>query len=174
MSNAPNRCCFSALALAVSLALLPATVIVEESSEGGEDTLVLSTAMCEGDTITMGRCLDRQNRKADRWLNAVVESVARQASEAMADLAQGGSTFDQAAQLRKSQAAFEQDRAEMSELVNKYGLVGSINKLQAARTYFALTVNRARLLLGICASKPSFEGSETVDLMRIDWCPPAL
>jgi uncharacterized protein YecT (DUF1311 family) len=160
--------------LAISLSLSPARVIAEELAEGGETTLILSTTMCEGDTITMARCLDRQNRKADRWLDAIVESVARQASEAMADLAHGGNIFDQVAQLRRSQAAFEQDRAQMSELVRNYGLVGSINKLQAGRTYFELTVERARLLLGICVSKPSIEGGEAVDLTRVDWCPPAL
>lgn len=92
----------------------------------------------------------------------------------MTDMAYSGSTFDQVAQLRRSQVAFEQDRAEMSELVRNFGLVGSINKLQAGRTYFSMTVDRARLLLGICASKPSIEGLETIDLTRVDWCPPAL
>jgi hypothetical protein len=174
MSNPPNRCCLGALTLAISLSLLPATVIAQESGEGGEDTLILSMAMCDGDTITMAKCLDRQKQKADRWLDAIVENVARQASEAMADLAHGGNTFDQVAQLRRSQAAFEQYRAEMSELVRWYGLAGSINKLQAARTYFELTIDRVGLLLATCVSKPSIEGSQSVDLTRVDWCPPAL
>jgi uncharacterized protein YecT (DUF1311 family) len=170
----PDSCRTSALILALGLSLLPRHAVVQELGEGSEDTLILSTAMCDGDTITMARCLDRQNRKADHWLDAIVESSARHASEAMTDLAHGGNTFDQVAQLRKSQAAFEQYRAETLDLVRNYGLVGSINKLQALQTYFDLTVDRARLLLGMCASKPSIEGNQSVDLTRVDWCPPAL
>jgi uncharacterized protein YecT (DUF1311 family) len=174
MSNTPDSCRFGTLALAIALVLLPAPVIAQELGEGGEDTLILSTAMCDADTIAMAGCLDRQKQKADRWLDTIVESAARQASEAMVDMAHGGSTFDQVAQLRRSQTAFEQYRAEMSELVKNYGLVGSINKLQAARTYFELTIDRAHLLLGMCASKHSIKGNQSVDLSRVDWCPPAL
>ncbi len=126
------------------------------------------------DTPSLSKCLRSQNEKADRWLNAIVESFARWQTEAMADLAHGGEPFDQVAQLRTSEAAFQQYRKEASELVNRSGLVGSINKHLAAKTYFNLTVDHARLLLQNCISRPIIEDSDTVDLKRKDWCPPAL
>jgi uncharacterized protein YecT (DUF1311 family) len=137
--------------------------------------LVLSTAMCDYlDTMSIANCLDDQNKKVDRWLNAIVESYARWATEAMADLAHGGEPVDQVAQLRAAEAAFKQYRSEAAELVNVSGLVGSINKFMAARTYFDLTIDRARLLLETCISRPIIELGDTVDLTRVDWCPPAL
>src|SRR5262245_24795398 len=136
MSNMPDSGRAAALILLICLSFLPRDAVAQQLGEGSKDTLVLSTAMCDGDAITMAKCLDRQNGKADRWLDAIVASSSRQAAEAMADLAHGGNAFDQVAQLRKSQAAFEQYRAETSDLVRNYGLVGSINKLDALRTYY--------------------------------------
>jgi hypothetical protein len=138
--------------------------------------LVLSTAICHDydDTISIAKCLDDQNKKADRWLTAIVESVARQASEAMADLAHGGEPFDQVAQLHKSEAVFRQYRSETAELVYRYGLVGSINGLLAAEARFQLTIDRAHFLLALCHSRRRIEASEDIDLTQVDWCPPAL
>lgn len=159
-------------------AILFASAIAQaqDASEGGEHLLVLSRMCGEeyADTPSLSKCLQSQNEKADRWLNAIVESYARWQAEAMADLAHGGEPFDQVAQLRASEAAFKQYRKEASELVNRSGLVGSINKFQAARTYFELTVDHARLLLQTCISRPRIEGNDIVDLKRKDWCPPAL
>jgi hypothetical protein len=121
----------------------------------------------------MGKCIDAQNEKADRWLSSVVESYARWASEAMANLAHGGETFDLVDQLRTNEAAFREYRRDTTDLVNRFSLVGSINKLQVASTYFRLTVDRAHLLLRTCGFQFPFEGLEGIDLTLTDWCPPA-
>jgi len=165
------------LAIAFMAATLtwPPAARAQYAGDDDQSHLVLSTAMCDyPDTMSIARCLDDQNKKADRWLIAIVESYARWATEAMADLAHGGEPVDQVAQLHAAEAAFKQYRSEAAELVNVSGLVGSINKHMAARTYFDLTIDRARLLLGTCISRPIIEVGDTVDLTRVDWCPPAL
>ena len=165
----------SAILFVVAIFALSSVAYAQNASDGDQSHLVLSTAMCDyADTISIAKCLDVQSKKADRWLNAIVDSYARWATEAMADLAHGGEPVDQVAQLRAAESAFKQYRLEAAELVNVSGLVGSINKLQAAKTYFDLTIDRARLLLETCISRPRFQDGDTVDLTRTNWCPPAL
>lgn len=165
-----------AIVLVAAFLTCSSTAYAQYAGDKDPSHLILSTGMCGqyADTISMARCQDDQNRKADRWLDAVVASYARWATEAMADLAHGGEPVDQVAQLRAAETAFKRYRSEAAQLVNVSGLVGSINKHQAARTYFDLTVDRVRLLLGTCISRPIIEVGDTVDLARVDWCPSAL
>jgi hypothetical protein len=148
----------------------------QDADEGGEHVLVLAyvCANTYGDTPSLSKCLERQNAKADRWMTAIVESYARMAAGAMADLAHGGIPFDQVAQLRKSQRAFELYRQEAATLAGRTGLYGMAAGLDTAMARFALTIERARVLLGICNHPLNTKLADRVDLTIADWCPPAL
>ena len=139
--------------------------------------LVLSGPICGqkyADTPSMSKCLQRQNAKADRWMNAIVESYARMAKEAMADMAHGGVPFDQVAQLQNSQAAFDLYRKESAELVGRTGLPGTGVGLRTAMAYFDLTIERARFLLDTCNGPLNRKLTDKIDLTIVDWCPSAL
>jgi hypothetical protein len=172
-----TRRCLASFVSASAILLASTATQAQEPDEVGENLLVLSSAICGQkyyDTPRMSKCLQRQNAKADRWMSAIVESYARMAEEAMADLANGGVPFDQVAQLRKSQAAFDLYREEAAELVRRTGLVGMGGGLSSAMAYFDLTVERARFLLDTCDGPLNRKLADKIDLTIVDWCPPAL
>jgi uncharacterized protein YecT (DUF1311 family) len=157
--------------------LVASTVIqAQEPDEGGENLLVLSRTLCGEkyyDTPRMSKCLQRQSEKADRWLSAIIASYSRYCAEAMVDMSHGGNVpFDQVAQLRKTQAAFEGYREEAATLAGRTGLYGSIAGLESAKAYFELTVDRARFLLDTCNHPLNSKLTDQVDLTIVDWCPP--
>ena len=164
--------------MSASTILVASTVTqAQERDEGGENLLILSSSICGEeyyDTPRISKCLDRQNAKADRWMSAIVESYARMAEEAMADFAHGGVPFDQVAQLRKSQAAFDLFRKEAAELVGRTGLPGTGGGLSSAMAHFDLTVEHARFLLDTCNGPLNKKLTDKIDLTIVDWCPPAL
>lgn len=90
----------------------------------------------------------------------------------MADMSHGGNVpFDQVAQLRKSQEAFEKYREEAATLAGQTGLYGSIAGLESAKGYFELTVDRARFLLDTCNHPVNTKLTDRVNLTIVDWCP---
>jgi uncharacterized protein YecT (DUF1311 family) len=122
------------------------------------------------DTPRISQCLGRQHAKVDRWLQAVVESYAGWAAEEMElRKGHGGNPRDLVTQLRKSQAAFEMHREESAELVQQ-SIDGSIASLEASRTYFDLTVDRARFLIANCYGQFSRKPTDRVDLTTPEWC----
>jgi uncharacterized protein YecT (DUF1311 family) len=132
--------------------------------------VLLNTSICQGDMYTIGQCLNRQNEKADRWLNAVVESYA---SSAAAFMSEPGETvsLDPVGQLRESQLLFEQFRDATAELVNRMGFHSDTGrKYEAAKARFRLTIERARFLLAFCNQSRSTSIHDVADLTVTDWC----
>jgi uncharacterized protein YecT (DUF1311 family) len=165
------RCLASFIAASVS-SLASATAQEQGVDEGGNDLLVLSI-VCSNeyyDTSSIGQCLNRQQVKVDRWLQGVVGSYAGWAAEEM-ELRRrhGGNPRDLVAQLRKSQAAFETHREESAELVLQ-SIDGMIASLEASRTYFDLTVDRARFLIANCYGQFTIKPTDRVDLTTPEWC----
>jgi hypothetical protein len=101
---------------------------------------------------------------------AIVESHVRWGAKDMADLTEmGGHPFDVVAQLRKSQVTFELYRKETSKW-DGYRQFGMTTGLFSAMTYFDLTVDRARFLLGRCYSSLGSKLTDRIDLTIADWC----
>jgi hypothetical protein len=169
---------FTWIAFASTVLVASTIAHAQEPDEGGESVLILSKVLCGQkyyDTPRMSECLTRQNEKADRWLGAVLASYSRYCAEAMADMAHGGNVpFDQVAQLRNSQAAFEVYREDAAMLAGRTGLYGSIAGLESAKAYFELTLARARFLLDTCNHPLNSKLTDRVDLTIVDGCPPAL
>jgi hypothetical protein len=169
-----NRRDLAVFVAALAAVLAAPAIMAQEVDTGGENVLVLSSGMCGkkyADRPRMNECLAQQNAKADRWMAAIVDSYSRYATEAMADLAHGGEPFDQVAQLRKSQAAFDSYRSEAAELVGRTGLPGTGIGLTTAMAYFDLTIERARFLLDTCNGPLNRKLTDQVDLTIVDWCP---
>lgn len=158
---------------AAVILLVPVAAQAQDADEGGEDVLVLDYACGNkyADTPSLAKCLQRQNEKADRWLQAAVESYARWAANEMETQRRyGGHPVDQIAQLRESHAAFETYREESAELVRQ-SIDGSIAGFESAKAYFHLTVDRAGFLLHTCYSRFNSKLADKVDLTITDWCP---
>lgn len=157
MLSIMNRRDIAVFAATLAAVLAPTAIMAQEVDTGAENVLVLSSEMCGkkyADRPRMSECLAQQNAKADRWMAAIVDSYAQYVTEAMADLAHGGEPFDQVAQLRKSQTAFDSYRSEAAELVGRTGLPGMGIGLATAMAYFDLT-NRACPLLARYLQRPA-------------------
>jgi hypothetical protein len=144
-------------------------------SPSAPDALQLNPdELCDGDTISMDRCLEEQVAKADRWRQAIVNSYSQMALADMKEMSagDGSAPFDTVAQLTKSEEAFEHYRQEASGLVAKSGLFGSGNKLFALQAAFRLTIDHARFLLEWCSTPIRRRLGESVDLTKTDWCVP--
>jgi uncharacterized protein YecT (DUF1311 family) len=166
------RHCFALLAAVSANPLTSAAAQAQELDDGGEDVLILSIACGNEyyDTPRISECLGRQNAKVDRWLQAAIESYARWATKEMeARRGYGGNPPDLVAQLQESQAAFDTYRRESAELVRQ-SIDGSIAPLEQSRTYFELTVDRARFLIANCYGRFMRKPSDRVDLTTADWC----
>jgi uncharacterized protein YecT (DUF1311 family) len=155
-----------------AIGLVSAATQAQEVNESGEDVLVLSI-VCGNeyyDTPRLSACLDRQNAKVDRWLQAAIESYARWATKEMKiRRGYGGNPPDLVAQLHESQAAFDAYRRESAELVRQSN-DGSIAPLEQSRTYFELTVDRARFLIANCYGRFTRMPTDRVDLTTVEWC----
>jgi uncharacterized protein YecT (DUF1311 family) len=156
----------------LSLALMATTIVVQSTDSFGDDDhlLVLNTSICQGDMHAIGQCLNRQNEKADQWLQAVVESYA---SLEAAYMSEDGRTepFGLVAQLRESQVAFEHFRDATAELVYRTGFPSDTGlKYEAAKARFRLTIERARFLLDTCGHPGSMSVDDVADLTVSDWC----
>lgn len=155
-----------------SLALAAVIIAVAPTVSYGDDDhlLVLNTSMCRGDMLTIGKCLNRQNEKAEQWLDAVVESYASSAAAFMSEPGENFS-FDAVAQLRESQMLFERFRDATAELVYRTGFPSDTGrKYERAKARFRLTVERARFLLDFCNHSLSMKIHDAADLTVTDWC----
>jgi len=162
-------CCQPNLLLSL-LALMVSIAATRTANCDPEDhLLVLDTSICQGDMYEIGQCLNRQNEKADRWLHAIVQSYASLAAAYMSEPGEDA-PFDQVAQLRESQARFEQFRDATAELVYRAGYPGSGSSLESAKARFRLTVERARFLLDICDYPGRTSLHDVADLTVTDWC----
>ncbi|MBI2253254.1 MAG: hypothetical protein HYU58_01400 [Proteobacteria bacterium] len=152
--------------LAAALLLLCPSV-----AEGDDNRLSLDPYVCDGDTITMATCLERQIAGADRWSAAVLASYRRFAAVATADAQQGGSQpVDQQALLTSSEHAFAHYRVAFTQAVKGVGYAGSGSKIEAARAEFRLIVDHTQALLRACGSRKAHDLGEVVDLSISDWC----
>jgi uncharacterized protein YecT (DUF1311 family) len=161
-----------AMTAAMILTTELAPVCTADANPDNDHLLVLDLSACQGDMFTIGECLNQQNEKADRWLQTVVQSYARLAARYMEELKQEGTKkpFDQVAQLRESQALFEQFRDATAALVYRTGYPGSGSAPESAKARFRLTVDRARFLLSVCNYPRGAKLPDTVDLTITDWC----
>src|SRR5262245_11722242 len=155
-----------ALLSAAIILLGPAAGQAQEADEGGENVLVLGYECGSryGDTPSLSGCLQRQNDKADRWLQLVVESYARWAAKETEVRKQyGGSSIDLVAQLRESQTVFDTYRKDSAELVRQ-SCDGMGCGLESAVANFKLTIDRVRFLLDACYSRFNSKPANKVDL----------
>ena len=142
-TNAIGRHLAALLSAAIIL-FVPLAALAQDADEG-EHVLVpdYECGNNYADTPSLSKCLQRQNEKADRWLQAVVESYARWAAKEIEIRKQyGGIPIDLVAQLRKSQAAFDTYRKESAELVRQ-SCDGMGCGLESAVANFKLTIDRA-------------------------------
>jgi uncharacterized protein YecT (DUF1311 family) len=166
------RRCLASLMAASLVTLASAVAQEKDADEGGEDVLVLSMACGNRyyDTPSIGRCLDRQRAKVDRWLQAVIESYTRWATKEMETRRKyGGTPPDLIAQLQKSQTAFDTYRSESADLVEQ-SIDGSMAPLAASMTYLDLTVERVRFLIVNCYGGFARKPTDEVDLTTPEWC----
>jgi hypothetical protein len=159
--------------VSAAILLVPIVAQAQETDEGGEHVLILSRTMCGakyGDRLSLANCLQRQEAKADRWMKSILESYARSLAKDMTDVARaGGTPFDTAAQLRKSQTAFEAYREEASELVER-AVIGTGGVFEGSMASFELTIGRARFLLDACNHPLNSKLGDSIDLTITDWC----